>query len=258
MKKIVVLMMMGLLLVGCGNTEAIDTKTDEQVTVVENETTEVITPDTSEDFEEFIETDETTEIETESVEEIEYTYTDLDKTMYAKQSVNVRDLPCADGNKLGGLSFAKEVHVTGQCKETSWYRIEFDGAIAYVSNNYLVDEKPVEQVASQPTVSISVSSGVPGDTNGDGVVDSEEESYYISPQEQIVIDAGYGNVVQIDATTYAVLSPDGYLNGIPAIRYLREYLQSIGIGSNHMVGCWIDGSRGYHQCVATDCFLISQ
>ena len=73
---------------------------------------------------------------------LEYTYTDLDQTMYAKQTVNVRDLPSTDGNKLGGLDLAEEVHITGQCNETNWYRIEFDGTTAYVSNSYLVAEKP--------------------------------------------------------------------------------------------------------------------
>lgn len=56
-----------------------------------------------------------------------YTYTELNKTMYAKSAVNVRDLPSLNGNKLGGLDTAQEVKVTGQCNETSWYRIEYNG-----------------------------------------------------------------------------------------------------------------------------------
>lgn len=72
-----------------------------------------------------------------------YTYTDLDQVMYAKQSVNVRSIPSADGEKLGGLSQNDEVHVTGQCNESGWYRIEYNGGIGYVSNNYLVNEKVV-------------------------------------------------------------------------------------------------------------------
>ena len=73
-----------------------------------------------------------------------YTYTDLDQVMYAKQSVNVRSIPNADGEKLGGLNLNDEVHVTGQCNESGWYRIEYNGGIGYVSNNYLVNEKVVE------------------------------------------------------------------------------------------------------------------
>lgn len=76
---------------------------------------------------------------------LEYTYTDFDKTMYAKQTVNVRDLPATEGNKLGGLSSAQEVKVLGQCNETSWYKIEYNDSVGFVSNNYLVDEKPVQQ-----------------------------------------------------------------------------------------------------------------
>lgn len=85
----------------------------------------------------------------------EYTYTDMDKIMYAVQSVNVRDLPMKEGNKLGSLSNAQEIKVTGQCNETSWYRVEYNGAVAYVSNKNLQDTKPIEQTASekQPTQS---------------------------------------------------------------------------------------------------------
>ena len=74
---------------------------------------------------------------------LEYTYTDVSATKYAKQSVNIRNLPSTDGERLGSLTMNQEVKVTGQCNETKWYRIEFGGSEAYVSNNYLVNEKIV-------------------------------------------------------------------------------------------------------------------
>lgn len=73
---------------------------------------------------------------------LEYTIDEQSVTMYAIQSVNVRDLPSSDGNKLGRLSEGQEVTVTGQCQETNWYRIEFNGGVGYVSNKYLSDTKP--------------------------------------------------------------------------------------------------------------------
>ena len=91
---------------------------------------------------------------------LEYTYTDISVTKYAKQSVNVRNLPSTDGEKLGGLSTNNEVVVTGQCNETGWYRIDYNGEVAYVSNNYLVDEKVEVQVATTTTsASTNTSSG---------------------------------------------------------------------------------------------------
>ena len=74
-----------------------------------------------------------------------YTYTDMDATMYAQQTVNVRSMPNTDGEKLGSLSTNDEVKVTGQCVETSWYRIEYSGDAAYVSNSYLGNDKVVVQ-----------------------------------------------------------------------------------------------------------------
>lgn len=72
-----------------------------------------------------------------------YSYSNLDKIMYATQTVYVRDLPSLEGNKLGTLTKNQEVKVTGQCNETAWYRIEFNNATAYVSGSYISDEKQI-------------------------------------------------------------------------------------------------------------------
>lgn len=93
--------------------------------------------------------EETSEVESETqTEASQYTFTDLDQIMYADASVNVRDLPDIDGTKLGGLSKTQEVHVTGQCNESNWYRIEYNGVVGYVSNEYLVNEQPIIQDSS--------------------------------------------------------------------------------------------------------------
>ena len=94
----------------------------------------------------------------EQTAEPEYTYTDMEATMYAKQSVNVRDLPSTDGTRLGGLSTNQEVAVTGQCNETGWYRFEYNGQTAYVSNNYVSDTK-IEVAAVEPVAEQAAASG---------------------------------------------------------------------------------------------------
>lgn len=142
------------LLVGCGsdketsNNDVPNTETTKNMTISESvEDTEEIE---TEIVTEIIEETETQQEQTETTETTTptYTYADMSQTMYAKQSVNVRNLPSTDGEKLGGLSYAQEVSVTGQCVETQWYRIEFNGGVGYVSNNYLVAEKPVEQTTT--------------------------------------------------------------------------------------------------------------
>lgn len=74
-----------------------------------------------------------------------YTYTEMNKTMYAKSSVNVRSVPSTDGKKLGKLNEAQAVMVTGQCNETGWYRIIYNDSVGYVSSSYLLKEKPDSQ-----------------------------------------------------------------------------------------------------------------
>ena len=71
----------------------------------------------------------------------DYTFTEMDATKYAKSKMNVRDTPSIDGEAIGSLALNDEVHVTGQCNETGWYRFEYNGGVGYGNNDYLVDEK---------------------------------------------------------------------------------------------------------------------
>ena len=77
-----------------------------------------------------------------------YTYSELNQTMYAKSAVNVRDLPSTDGKKIGSLKASQEIAVTGKCDQTGWYRFDLNGTTGYVSDKYIVSEKPVSNVAT--------------------------------------------------------------------------------------------------------------
>lgn len=192
MKKILIATLLGcLLLVGCGSNEnevtqendvvestsevvedttTLESETIEDISTMENETIEETF--TMENESETIE--DTTTLESENVEEPTpnedvaptYTFVDMNTTMYAKQSVNVRDIPSSDGNKLGGLTTNQEVVVSGQCNETSWYRIDYNGSVGYVSNNYLVSEK-IEEPTPTPSATPSESTSNVDYGNGD-------------------------------------------------------------------------------------------
>lgn len=71
-----------------------------------------------------------------------YTYSELSQTMYAKSAVNVRDLPSTDGKKIGSLKASQEITVTGKCDQTGWYRFDWNNTTGYVSDRYIVSEKP--------------------------------------------------------------------------------------------------------------------
>lgn len=77
-----------------------------------------------------------------------YTYSELNQTMYAKSAVNVRDLPSTDGKKIGSLKASQEITVTGKCDQTGWYRFDWNNTTGYVSDKYIVSEKPVSNVAA--------------------------------------------------------------------------------------------------------------
>ena len=157
-KKIVgLLMVLTLLLAGCSNAKTTSTpQTDKQAQNTEQiKTTEKVTEKTSQKQTETPKPTETPA--TESTQETasekpkaepDYTYTDMTAAMYAQISVNVRNTPSAKGDKIGALAQNEQVPVTGQCNETSWYRIQYQGNVGYVSNKYLSTDKVAVQ---QPT-----------------------------------------------------------------------------------------------------------
>ena len=150
MKKSLVAVMLGLMmtvsLVGCGGcgTEVVEEETTEVVEEPTEVVEEVAEEEPTEVAEEVVEEPATEEVaeETPAVEEVSpYSYTELNQVMYAQSTVNVRDLPEQTGGKLGGLTTNQEVTVTGQCNETGWYRISYNGGEGFVSNSYLGTEK---------------------------------------------------------------------------------------------------------------------
>lgn len=80
--------------------------------------------------------------ETATAADAGYTYSELSQTMYAKSAVNVRDLPSTDGKKIGSLKVSQEITVTGKCDQTGWYRFDWNNTTGYVSDKYIVSEKP--------------------------------------------------------------------------------------------------------------------
>lgn len=152
MKKRLVAAMFAVMmisLVGCG--KASEPMPIEATEVVEeSETVEEVT----ETVEEATET-EVAEEEAPAEEPVAeepsspYSYAELSQTMYAQSTVNVRDLPEQTGAKLGSLTTNQEVTVLGQCNETGWYKISYNGGEGFVSDSYLGTEKVV--IKSQST-----------------------------------------------------------------------------------------------------------
>ena len=153
-----------------------------------------------------------------------YTYTDMSATMYAQSSVNVRDLPSTDGEKLGALSTNQEVAVSGQCIETGWYRFEYDGQTAYVSNNYLSDSK-VE--VAQSSAGGGSSSGLPA-----GVIDIK--AY---PTEQW-IDMGSWFFYIVNSTNMPVQNDMSFWGDTKAILQERYPDKVISVGRGYPFKDW--------------------
>ena len=89
--------------------------------------------------------------ETESQEDEVQLFTDVNETVYATGTVNLRSGPSTAHDKVGSLNKSDSVTRVGigTGEAEGWSRIQLsDGSIVYVSNKYLSTTKPVAQQPS--------------------------------------------------------------------------------------------------------------
>lgn len=69
-----------------------------------------------------------------------YTIKKMYTQMSSSQIVNIRSGPDETYERVELLANDEAVNVIGQCKETGWYMISYDGGIGFVSNDFLKQE----------------------------------------------------------------------------------------------------------------------
>lgn len=96
----------------------------------------------SESKEEVIyETKESEKIEEKQNEPLQFNVTDESGILYATTSVNIRELPSKDSNKIGHLSLSQEIEKTGIC-DNGWIKVLYNGIDGYINGKYLSEQKP--------------------------------------------------------------------------------------------------------------------
>ena len=107
--------------------------------------------------------------ETESQEDEVQLFTDVNETVYATGTVNLRSGPSTAHDKVGSLNKSDSVTRVGigTAEAEGWSRIQLsDGNIVYVSNKYLSTTKPVAQQPSGGSTQSKPSSGGSTTTQG--------------------------------------------------------------------------------------------
>ena len=147
-----------------------------------------------------------------------YTCTEMTQTMYAKSAVNVRDLPSTDGKKIGSLKASQEITVTGKCDQTGWYRFELNNTTGYVSDKYIVSEKPAANTVAaagnnntagnttQQNTAAPAATPTPAQTTTTGTTDTSGEYFDRAMAEQV----------------FALVNEERVANGIPALIWSED------------------------------------
>lgn len=117
--------------------------------------------------------------ETTTAADAGYTYSELNQTMYANSAVNVRDMPSTDGKKISSLKASQEITVTGKCDQTGWYRFELNNTTGYVSDKYIVSEKPVANTVASTGNSNAIGKQYASNTVDDtfGITEEQIENF---------------------------------------------------------------------------------
>lgn len=141
-----------------------------------------------------------------------FTVNELNKVMWAKSYVNVRNYPGIIGNRIGGLKLAQPVRVLG-LTSLGWYLVEYNGNNGYVSGNYLLDEEPqTEQVVTQQSINNSLA---------DSQLESMITFHDGVPHETQV--AAYQYWSMMPEQTRAKIHDNGWTIEVVNSRYLDDY-----------------------------------
>lgn len=127
----------------------------EQATQTTQETTPEATPETEQPPQE----------ETPAPEEVGPKFTEVNETVYATTSVNVRSSYSADSDKVGSLSAGASATRTG-VGDNGWSRIVYGDSVAYVSSDYLTTTKPSTNTGSTQTSKPSTNTSKPSTNTG--------------------------------------------------------------------------------------------
>lgn len=161
-----------------------------------------------------------------------YTYSELNQTMYAKSAVNVRDLPSTDGKKIGSLKASQEITVTGKCDQTGWYRFDLNGTTGYVSDKYIVSEKPVSNIAantgSNSTTGKQYASNTVDDTFG--ITEEQIENFMKTHGDGATENTTTGNTSTTNdyfdraaaEQIFALVNAERTAAGIPALTWSED------------------------------------
>ena len=117
--------------------------------------------------------------ETPMLEEVGPKFTEVNETVYATTSVNVRSSYSADSNKVGSLSAGASATRTG-VGNNGWSRIIYGDSVAYVSSDYLSTTKPMiakpsTSTPSTSTPSTSIPSSSTPSSGGDVLTEEEQQ-----------------------------------------------------------------------------------
>lgn len=124
----------------------------------------------------------------------EFSVEDISETLYAIIPSNVRNGPSLDYDKIGTLRKGQKVKANGRAS-TGWYRIEYKGQIAYVSDKSLTEENPelVETAAaaeSEPKTSADSESKTPSEEPESEIISVSVVPNTYSPEYSFIYENG--------------------------------------------------------------------
>lgn len=161
-------------------TEPVDTSSQTQEVEKTTPDTAETTPVSQEETQQEVQLTAQPQEQTPASEEVGPKFTEVNETVYATTSVNVRSSYSAASDKVGSLSAGASATRTG-VGDNGWSRIVYGDSVAYVSSDYLTTTKPSTNTGSTQTSEPSTgSSSSSGGTSSGG---TQSGSNQMTPEE---------------------------------------------------------------------------
>lgn len=117
-------------------------------------------------------------------------FTDVEETVYATGTVNIRSSWSAESDKLGSLGRGQSVTRTGTSiqgtEAEGWSRVQLsDGSTAYISNKYISTTKPVETKPQQSKPSTSTGTSTSDSSNNQQSTEQQPTEQQSTREERL-------------------------------------------------------------------------
>lgn len=184
-------------------------------------------------------------------------FTDVNETVFAATSVNIRECPDADSNRVGGLARGESVQRIG-VGENGWSKIIYKDMECYINSKYISTTEPIKEPVQETVVEpvnepAPVASFIQREGNvSNSVVNAVEKYYNMIPANVRTFLQNNGMTIYVTDMDLANRFYAGQYSSVLGVTvygtktiYLEDRKKASNMATIHECGHMLDSFLGY-------------